>query len=65
MDGLSLLVLLGVLMLVLARYAIWIGTERRLAELPLLKILAMTSIILPVVWPFAMAFALFGETCDD
>lgn len=65
MDGITWLVLLVVAMLILARYTVWIGTNRRIAELPLLKILAMTSIILPVVWPFAMAFALFGETCDD
>jgi len=61
--GTVVLVLFGLLLL--AVIAIGVGKTRNHAEQDLLRILSVASILLPILWPFAMAFALFGKTNDD
>ncbi len=54
-----------VVVMLLAFIANATGRARKHAEPRLLRTLCIGSVVLPILWPFAMAFALFGKTNDD
>jgi len=59
------LILVFATVCLLSAIAHWTGAQRRIKERRLLSGLCIISIFVPIIWPFAMAFALFGDAAHD